>query len=209
MNRLSLIVSGVLATVVASLFGLVLVPDWQLGELQAKDIVAADGSIAPYPVELDSYREAPGRSVYQSMGCIYCHSQQVRPEGFGADIERGWGRRRSVPRDYIFQDSPLLGTMRTGPDLANIAMRQPSQEWHYLHLYDPQITSPGSVMPSFKFLFETYVDEEPIPEVGLPKIRLPDSYADRPTWIVPSDRAVELVSYLQVLQQPHAVEQVQ
>lgn len=44
--------------------------------------------------------------------------------------------------------------MRTGPDLANIGERQTSEQWHYLHLYNPQITSKGSVMPPFRFLFE-------------------------------------------------------
>jgi cytochrome c oxidase cbb3-type subunit 2 len=129
------------------------------------------------------------------MGCVYCHSQQVRPEGFGADIDRGWGQRRSVPRDYVLQDPPYLGTMRTGPDLANIGVRQPTDQWHYLHLYDPQITSPGSVMPPFKFLYET--------------TELPESYASEPTWIIPSKDAMNLVAYLKSLQQLHNLEDVQ
>jgi len=44
--------------------------------------------------------------------------------------------------------------MRTGPDLRNIGARQPSPDWHYLHLFDPQITSPGSIMAPFGFLYE-------------------------------------------------------
>ena len=48
-----------------------------------------------------------------------------------------------------------MGTMRTGPDLSNIGVRNPSETWHYLHLYNPQITSEGSNMPPFRFLFET------------------------------------------------------
>ncbi|MFT5735302.1 MAG: cytochrome c oxidase cbb3-type subunit 2, partial [Planctomycetota bacterium] len=166
MNRISLITLGVLATVIASLFGLVLIPNLQLQSMGPKTVQLRDGSTAVYPAELDSYLEGPGREVYRDLGCIYCHSQQVRPEGFGADIDRGWGTRRSVPRDYVLQSPPFLGTMRTGPDLANIAERQPSQEWHYLHLYDPRITSPGSVMPSFKFLFNTTVGDIPKAKLG-------------------------------------------
>ena len=38
---------------------------------------------------------ARGREIYMANGCIYCHSQQIRPEGFGTDIDRGWGPRRT------------------------------------------------------------------------------------------------------------------
>jgi cytochrome c oxidase cbb3-type subunit 2 len=209
MNRISIIMVGVLATVIASLFGLVLIPNLQFEKMQPKEVMAADGSISVYPAALDDYSEAPGKEVYRSMGCVYCHSQQIRPEGFGADIDRGWGQRRSVPRDYILQDPPFLGTMRTGPDLANIGTRQPSEEWQYLHLYDPQITSPGSVMPPFKFMFVTAFDARPEPPLGSPVFRLPDAYSRRPTWIVPNKRAINLVSYLKSLQQSHDLEEVQ
>ncbi|MGB7326638.1 MAG: cbb3-type cytochrome c oxidase subunit II [Rubripirellula sp.] len=209
MNRIPLIMAGVLATVIASLFGLVLIPDMQFEKMQPKEVMSADGSTSVYPAALGEYSEAPGKEVYRAMGCVYCHSQQVRPEGFGADIDRGWGQRRSVPRDYILQDPPYLGTMRTGPDIANIGVRQPSEEWHFLHLYDPQITSPGSVMPPFKFMFETTVGDEPDPPLGSPKFKLPESYASEPTWIVPNKKAMNLVAYLKSLQQPFDVEEVQ
>ena len=209
MNRISLIMVGVLATVVASMFGLVLVPSWQFQRMQPQEIVAADGAKSIYPTALDAYREAPGKEVYRSMGCIYCHSQQVRPEGFGADIDRGWGKRRSVPRDYVLQNPPYLGTMRTGPDLANVSTRQPSEEWHYLHLFDPRSTSPGSVMPAFRFLFSTHTKSIPKTAPGIPVFKLPDTYAGEPTWIVPSERAMSLVAYLKTLEQAHALEDVQ
>lgn len=209
MKRIPLIMAGVLATVIASLFGLVLIPDMQFEQMQPKEVIEADGSVAIYPAALDDYNELPGKEVYRAMGCVYCHSQQVRPEGFGADIDRGWGQRRSVPRDYILDDPPYLGTMRTGPDLANIGLRQPSDEWHYLHLYDPQITSPGSVMPPFKFLYETAVGEQPIPPLGSPVFQLPENYSSEPVWIVPSKKAMNLVAYLKSLQQLHDVEEVQ
>lgn len=209
MNRVSLISLGVLGTVLASLFGLVLIPDWQLGGIEPKEITARDGSVSMYPQRLDDYREASGEDVYREMGCIYCHSQQVRPQGFGADIERGWGQRRSVPLDYVLQDPPYFGTMRTGPDLANIGFRQPSVEWHLLHLYDPQITSSGSVMPPFRFLFDLHRGNKPATPAGVPVIRLPEGYAEEPSWIVPGERALQLVAYLKSLQQPHDLETVQ
>jgi cbb3-type cytochrome oxidase cytochrome c subunit len=69
-----------------------------------------------------------GARVYAANGCIYCHSEQVRAEYAGADIERKWGGRRSAPRDYIFERPVFLGKMRMGQDLANIGARAPKEE---------------------------------------------------------------------------------
>ncbi len=207
MNHTPTIIVVALATVTASLFGLVLLPDWQMGQLGQVEVVAADGSAVAYPQPLGEQQQE-GRQVYKSLGCIYCHSQQVRPAGFGVDIQRGWGQRRSVPRDYIFQSPPLTGSMRTGPDLANIGLRQPSKEWHYLHLYDPQITSPGSIMPPMPFLF-TVKEGPERPSADVAAIQLPEDYGDQPQWIIPTTQAEWLVTYLLSLQQPFDLEVVQ
>jgi cytochrome c oxidase cbb3-type subunit 2 len=92
--------------------------------------------------------------------------------------------------------------MRTGPDLANIGARQPSREWHYLHLYNPHITSPGSIMPEFPFLFEVLENPQRIPNRA---VRLPEKWADEPTWILPKDRAIRLVEYLLSLDRNYPV----
>jgi cytochrome c oxidase cbb3-type subunit 2 len=86
--------------------------------------------------------------------------------------------------------------MRTGPDLADIGTRQKSTDWHYNHLFDPQLTSPGSVMPPFRFLFE----EVPVKGERSPDaVKTPEGYAHaaRPgyQW-VPTQRARDLVQYL-------------
>ena len=64
-----------------------------------------------------------GRAVYVSLGCVSCHTQQVRPAGQGSDIARGYGVRASVARDYVLQKPVLLGERRIGPDLANYGAR--------------------------------------------------------------------------------------
>ncbi len=69
-----------------------------------------------------------GRQVYVANGCIYCHSQQIRPDYISADIDRKWGERRSAPRDYIFERPTQLGKMRMGPDLSNEGKRSPSED---------------------------------------------------------------------------------
>ena len=205
MNRIIILTIGIVLAIVASLIGLVVVPEQQLESFEPVTVTTAGGTEETYPRPLDDWRERPGKRVYESLGCIYCHSQQVRPDDFGADLLRGWGRRRSVPRDYLFDDPPLLGSMRTGPDLANAAQRQPSAQWHYLHLYDPQLTSPGSIMPSFKFLFEV-VDRRPRSDTDA--VQLPDGSAEGERWIIPTDRARELVGYLLSLDQKFALEDV-
>src|SRR2546423_14765665 len=67
-------------------------------------------------------------TVFAANGCIYWHSEQVRAEYAGADIDRKWGDGRSAPRDYIFERPVLLGKMRMGQDLANIGARAPAEQ---------------------------------------------------------------------------------
>jgi cytochrome c oxidase cbb3-type subunit 2 len=72
----------------------------------------------------------------------------------GPDIARGWGKRRSVAEDYLFDAPALPGIVRIGPDLANIGVRQPDINWHLRHLYAPKSEVKGSTMPSYPYLFE-------------------------------------------------------
>ena len=89
------------------------------------------GSLGPAPAEeggpLFPSREPglaiQGRAVYVSLGCVSCHTQQVRPAGQGSDIARGYGVRASVARDYVQQNPVLLGERRIGPDIANFGAR--------------------------------------------------------------------------------------
>lgn len=189
MEQSGTLLLGAFATVAFSLTGYVLIP--ALG-IETHAVQRDDGSVYPIPL---SEEEALGREVYKDLGCLYCHSQQVRTDGYGVDIARGWGRRGSVPLDYVGQQPPLLGTMRTGPDLADVGTRQPSEVWHMLHLYDPQITSPGSNMPPFPFLFEEVEGEHP------DALALPDTHARPGVSVVPGPRARALVAYMRALKQ--------
>jgi cytochrome c oxidase cbb3-type subunit 2 len=160
MDRGMVVFLGALLTFASSWLGLVLFPYWQLGAEQPYQKDAAD---APYPQPLAG-QAAAGRKVYQQNGCMYCHSQQVRSERFGnwwdengrertgADIKRGWGTRRTVSRDYIHDAPVMLGTMRTGPDLANVGGRY-SEAWQLAHTYNPRVFNDWSIMPSFAFLY--------------------------------------------------------
>jgi len=120
---------------------------------------------------------------------------EIRIKSVGTDIARGWGIRRSVAEDFLTDYPVQLGSLRAGPDLANIALRSPDANWHLLHLYAPQAAVKGSTMPPFRFLFETrkIVNGVPSPDaLVLPKEIAPaDGYE-----VVPTVEAKQLVAYL-------------
>lgn len=139
-----------------------------------------------------STQELAGRQVYIANGCVYCHSQQPRDAKLAPDAKRGWGRA-SVAGDYAYDTPHLLGTMRTGPDLLNIGARQPSVDWHLGHLYQPRAYTPGSIMPSYEFLFEVRQGEA---KPGEKVVNLPPSLAKAGQVIVAKPEALALVDYL-------------
>ncbi|HTI71315.1 MAG TPA: cbb3-type cytochrome c oxidase subunit II [Candidatus Limnocylindria bacterium] len=194
MNYGPLLFLGILLTLASSWFGLVLMPNKQLGNL---DVHTDTNTLAVYPQARNGEAQQ-GEEHYRSLGCIYCHSQQVRTEGYGSDIARGWGRRRSVSRDYIYNKTVMLGTMRTGPDLTNIGERQPDYGWQYKHLYNPQITSAGSVMPPYAFLFETVKIGAHGPNTNA-LVLPPEFSVEKGYEVVPSIKARQLVEYLRSL----------
>ena len=141
-----------------------------------------------------------GRDVYIANGCVYCHSQQPRDRGLGPDLARGWGRA-SVPGDYFYDKPHLLGSMRTGPDLFNIGGRQPSKDWHLGHLYQPRAYVPGSIMPSYPYLFEVKDAAEPGDEV----LNLPPGQGPFGRVVVARPEALDLVKYMQGLDHTYPV----
>ncbi len=185
-----LLLIGIFLTFLSSWIGLVATPYFQIGRYKPDvDEITKDSVPPAFSGQADQ-----GSVVYASNGCIYCHSQQVRPSEAGADLARGWGARRTVARDYMYDKIAYFGTMRTGPDLSNIGARQPSLEWHYQHLYQPQVISPGSIMPPFRFLFEKRrILGQPSNEAL--KVLPPDQPEDG-FEIVPTPDARALVQYL-------------
>lgn len=111
--------------------------------------------------------ELQGRQVYIQDGCVNCHTQQVRnlleeTQRYGMGEEETFKRfgvrtliqaPPSQPGEYVFDKPHLLGTRRTGPDLARVGGKY-DNTWHINHLRDPRSTSPGSIMPSHTWLFD-------------------------------------------------------
>ena len=124
MKGLAPLFLGIFGTFAFSWVGLTVIPNWQIGHLNPQsDEEGTD--IYPQP---QSGMFERGAHVYTANGCMYCHSQQVRADYAGADIERGWGNRRSAPRDYIFERPLFLAKMRMGQDIANIGARAPAEQ---------------------------------------------------------------------------------
>jgi cbb3-type cytochrome c oxidase subunit II len=137
--------------------------------------------------------QAAGRDVYVTEGCSYCHTQQVRP--LSTDMVFG---RPAAPGDFAYQTPELLGSERTGPDLTNIGVRQPSAVWQFLHLYQPRSVVPQSIMPAFPWLFRV-VDKAP---AGVAAVPLPKEFAPSHGVVVPTEKAEALLAYLVSLKQP-------
>lgn len=147
---------------------------------------------------------AQGKLLYQELGCIACHTQQVRV-ATGSDIDRGWGARQSVARDYIDDQPALIGTIRLGPDLTNVGQRRPDDQWHLLHFYNPQITSKGTNMPAFPFLFEV---REIVGEASDRGLDLPEEFAVAEGYeVVPTRKAEALVAYMKSLKTDYDLEE--
>ncbi|MEQ2005664.1 MAG: hypothetical protein ABMA26_02610 [Limisphaerales bacterium] len=124
----------------------------------------------------------------------------------GPDIDRGWGARRSVARDFVNDSPVLLGSLRVGPDLASIGTRAPEKfaaPWKFagtntaaevenrllVHLYNPRLLAPASTCPSATYLFDKQKPE--VRYAGEP-LALPG----KDTPVFPKHNARALVAYL-------------
>jgi len=216
MSRSTPLIAGIFGSLALSVVAMVLIPQAQIGGLQAQVDRDEEQKITDiYPVDDVKY----GAQVYASEGCIHCHSQQVRDTQNGEDQNRGWGVRRTVARDYIYDAPAFPGSMRYGPDLANVGAktwrneaendpRKPAKRdaaWHYLHLYQPTAMIYESNMPPYRYLFEKRrVSGQPSQD-ALPaeKVSVEEGYE-----IVPKPEARKLVAYLLSLDRSHPLKEV-
>jgi len=150
-----------------------------------------------------SKEERDGLHTYISEGCVACHTQQVR----NIEMDKVWGERPSLPSDYYYskqrislwkQTPSLLGSERTGPDLTNVGKRQPSEDWHLIHLYNPRIVVKESVMPPYPWLFREVVRADSTDV----KVNVPKKFVrDTSKVVIATKKALNLIRYLQSLKQ--------
>lgn len=199
----------------AAVFGLpwlflVMIPWAKMRDLRPIAYGEADGEVeAPSYPPGKSGQVQWGHRLYAQEGCVYCHTQMVRPTYAGSDLWRlGWGgreeeglARETRPHDFLGEPYAFLGVHRIGPDLSNAGWRLPEKAWHHLHLFNPRIVTPESVMPSFNHLYKV----KPI-EGGRSAEALdlqgphapPDGYQ-----VVPTPEARALVDYILSLKKDH------
>ena len=134
----------VLSLLVVAIGGLIeLVPTFLV-----KSNIPTIASVKPYtPLELQ------GRDLYIREGCYNCHSQMIRP--FRDEVAR-YGEF-SKGGEFVYDHPFQWGSKRTGPDLARIGGKY-TDSWHYLHMREPALISPGSIMPAYPWLYENDLD---------------------------------------------------
>jgi len=172
MKNLNTLLAGVFFAVALPFGALILSGQSQLGGLGR---AAGEEGGALFPSR-EPGLAIQGRAVYVSLGCVSCHTQQVRPAGQGSDIARGYGVRPSVARDYALQSQVLLGERRLGPDLANYGARAKDVDAVHLAILHK---TPPTYVNQFGFLYTGAKRE------------------------IPSERAIALAAYLQSLRQDY------
>ena len=205
------LILGVFASFTAAWCAVVWVPQMQLGGLQPQvDEENAD----VYPIDIGGLARR-GHEVYIANGCAACHTQQIREARISPDIQREWGTRRTVARDYIYDEAITLGSVRNGPDLASVGTAKADDskrkyvndpQWQYRHLYNARAVVDGSIMPPFKFLFkkQKITGERAADALDLTGIETPEAGTE----VVPTAEAKALVAYLLSLDKSHPLKEI-
>ena len=181
---------AVLIVIVISIGGLIEIVPLMMGS----EVNKPYPGIKPYPA-----LRLAGRDVYVREGCYNCHSQQIRP--FRSETER-YGPY-SVAGEFVYDRPFQFGSKRTGPDLARVGKRY-SDDWHRIHLMDPQELVPESNMPSYPWLAEATIDPDLIQTKMRALRMLGDPYSDEeiaaaPAAVMNKTELDALVAYLQDL----------
>ena len=199
MNNGPVLFLGLFASMAISWVTFVLGPQVQMGAMQPARTVG--GVAASYPNNTPGLARQ-GENVYRACGCVYCHTEQVRPKELGSDLAHGWGIRRSVAHDYIYDSTVMLGSQRVGPDLANAGLRMDAMAV-LVRLWEPRTVNHldvvHSIMPPYKYLFEVRkIGRTPSPDA---LVVPPEFAAPSDCEIVPRPPARALAAYVANLRQ--------
>jgi len=142
------LIFAVLTLVAVAIGGIIeMVPMWVV-----RSNIPTIDSVKPYTA-----LELAGRDLYIREGCVGCHSQMVRP--FRSETERYGPYSKSG--EYVYDHPFLWGSKRTGPDLLRVGKKYPDA-WHFMHMQDPESTSPGSTMPRYPWLISNQLNTSTI-----------------------------------------------
>ncbi|MEZ5327791.1 MAG: cbb3-type cytochrome c oxidase subunit II [Verrucomicrobiales bacterium] len=221
MNKFRVFLVGLALTFGLPWFFLLIVPTLQMSRLAPLPVYELDengqkvigedgkGNIVSYYPPLSSGSKTKGEEIYVREGCAQCHSQLIRDPRVAMDsYKREWGSvfdsmaplqtRPTNQRDYLAGHYPVLGIRRLGGDLSNVAYRYGSREQMHLMIYDSRIAQPSSIMPPYRFLYETRKIEGKGPSVRA--LALTGDLAPEPGYeVIPTGDAEALVDYLMAL----------
>jgi cytochrome c oxidase cbb3-type subunit I/II len=125
-----------------------------LPSLMSNSFVVQDARVKPYtPLEI------AGRDIYVREGCYTCHSQQVRPM-VSDKIRYG---KPSQAAEYVYDRPFQWGSRRIGPDVHRVGGKY-SHMWHYRHMLDPRVVTPGSIMPNYPWLYKNKTQFKILPK---------------------------------------------
>jgi len=105
--------------------------------------------LAAIPVTQQSHA-AQGRTLFEREGCWWCHT--LLPEE--TQDWQTFGRPPLVG-DLNGQSPTTFGSDRKAPDLLHVGSRNSSREWITMHLFNPRLVQPHSIMPRFSYLWGT------------------------------------------------------
>lgn len=189
----NLVITALLGYVILSFF-IAVVPAYQMQDVKP----------LPNQAELTDL-ELKGLNIFVEENCMACHTQQVR----NIEMDKVWGDRPSMPSDYYYskqrldfwrQSPSLLGSERTGPDLTNVGKRQPGQEWHLLHFYNPRIVVKESIMPGYPWLYEEKRESD-VTEKDV-VVPVPSEFLkNKNKKVVATKEVLHLIAYIQALKQ--------
>lgn len=129
MNNGPLLFLGVLITLATSFWGLVLAPQIQFGRQQPR-LIEATGEFYPSPRPGLAER---GAHVYRSLGCVECHSQQVRQSGVHLDV---WVTELTTNVTAVVPVIARLQSRMTEADVAKALVKLPARVVTGLDAYD-------------------------------------------------------------------------
>jgi len=157
-----------------------------LPSFMANTFVQKNESVKPYtPLEL------AGRDIYIREGCYNCHSQMIRP----LVAERLRYGAPSQAAESVYDHPFQWGSRRIGPDLARVGSKYPNM-WHYRHMLDPRAVVPGSIMPSYPWLFQKKSQLEILPKKlqVMQALGVPYSQEDIDTAVANAKEQAEMIA---------------
>jgi cytochrome c oxidase cbb3-type subunit 1 len=187
-NEVKLAAGAIVALAVATT-ALVVLPYMQVRDIHA----------ARRPQALHQRRAARARGLHRQWLRVLPHPAAARPQP-GARCRARLGPGLGAGRLRVRQ-TPPAGQHAHRPGSVQHRRAPAQQDWHLGHLYQPRAYVPGSIMPSYPYMFEVKDRRR----AGRRGAQAPARQAPDGTVVVARPEALDLVKYLQGLNHTYPV----